>query len=242
MKQQSITDTIRQALTEADDHLSVPQVRQAVEDAGLPTYSVKALLGQRARAGEFIRAEILGVMRYTINPDFKPSGTRGPEIPEAEILEALDSGPMSTAQLVGALGGKRSPDAFRRRLRSLVDSGKLVQEKRGQEAWWSLPGSENTSTPDAAASPAVSPGTATPSPDPLREESTEAASGPSTPAAQLFVQAAVPHELTARLDAIIQDIEDALDDACRAELSHAFIRHLVEANGAAGRAARQLVR
>lgn len=39
-----------------------------------------------------------------------------------------------------------------------------------------------------------------------------------------------------RLYAIAQDVQDALDDACAAELPHSLIRHLVAANGAAHRA------
>ena len=50
-----------------------------------------------------------------------------------------------------------------------------------------------------------------------------------------------PHNLVERLDAISQDLQDALDDALKARLSHDLIRHLVVASTAAQDAARRLV-
>ncbi|WP_411832295.1 hypothetical protein [Pseudoxanthomonas mexicana] len=50
----------------------------------------------------------------------------------------------------------------------------------------------------------------------------------------------IPCALAERLSAIVQDLQDALEDACRERLSHAFIADLVIANNATHRAARQL--
>lgn len=50
-----------------------------------------------------------------------------------------------------------------------------------------------------------------------------------------------PFALVERLDAIAQDLQDALDDACKAELPHTLIAALVAANNATQLAARRLV-
>ena len=74
-----------------------------------------------------------------------------------------------------------------------------------------------------AAAPATTVGQHSDSPGP-REAANRAA-----PVADRFA-------LRDRLLAIAGDVQDALDDACAAELPHSLIRHLVAANGAAHRA------
>lgn len=238
-EQMTITDEIRGVLRAADDSLTLPQVKSALEKLGRPTCSVKALLRQRSRAGEFIQAEINSQVRYTLNPEFELRRKLTPRVTVADIVEALEDGPLTTVELIAATGNTLTAGPFSKRLLALSRKGQLHQEIQGGTAYWSLPGT--SSTPDAAAAPAASPCAAMPAPEPLRDAGTVAASGTPTPAAFAYLPQA-PHGLAERLDAIVQDIEDALVDACTAELPHALIRHLVTASNAAGRAARNLER
>lgn len=52
------------------------------------------------------------------------------------------------------------------------------------------------------------------------------------------VRAGNPHAMAERLASIAQDIDDALRDACDAQLPHELIKGLVVANGAIARSAR----
>lgn len=64
---------------------------------------------------------------------------------------------------------------------------------------------------------------------------------PAAPAPVNRAADKAPFALVERLDAIAQDLQDALDDACKAELPHTLIAALVAANNATQLAARRLV-
>ncbi|WP_296280598.1 hypothetical protein [Pseudoxanthomonas sp.] len=84
--------------------------------------------------------------------------------------------------------------------------------------------------------------------DPPEDEPTASIATPPAPSSpETPVQAPPakarkpPFALVERLDAIAQDLQDALDDACKAELPHTLIAALVAANNATQLAARRLV-
>ncbi|MCC3253727.1 hypothetical protein [Xanthomonas campestris] len=56
----------------------------------------------------------------------------------------------------------------------------------------------------------------------------------------LRLEARPPHAINERLDAIADDLQDALEDACKAQLPHALIAALVASSGALRRARKTL--
>ncbi|ATS38440.2 MULTISPECIES: hypothetical protein [Xanthomonas] len=56
----------------------------------------------------------------------------------------------------------------------------------------------------------------------------------------LRLEAGAPYAISERLDAIADDLQDALEDACRAQLPHALISALVTSSGALRRARKTL--
>lgn len=143
--------------------------------------------------------------------------------------EAEDS--LTTAQVVSELqkrGVTRSTTQISALLRSAEVVGRFIRsEIDGRVHWTNNPEwAPRPSGRKAAAKPVVEPAVDLPpislSPRP---------SGPPQP----------PFALVERLDAIAQDLQDALDDACKAELPHALIAALVAATNATQLAARRLV-
>lgn len=147
----------------------------------------------------------------------------------SEILDALPVRLEATNSTVSAICGKRAKAGeFSAALR-----GSKVEY--GLNPDWQAPKSQLRGPRGSAATSAkdASPGGAEASPMPL-------AAGPAPVAGSTTQRAQVPHNLADRLAAILVDIEDALGDACDAQLPHELIKALVVANGAAHRAARLL--
>lgn len=233
-----ITDAIRAVLREADDSLQIRQVADLLERRGIvrADSALRPIFREREGAGEFLRAEIAGNVCYTINPEFVPK-RGGPRRRAAGLRDAVHetllsaTRPLTLAELVQRLDAKQVPHAGQNSISSTLRAGVLQGHFQRyddqQPARWGLAdrsppdaGTGDDDTPAAVASTATTPPQAEQVP----------ASGSSMP----------PHALRDRLSAIVQDLEDALADACRAELPHSLIGHLASANQAAHRAAREL--
>ncbi|KAF1692737.1 hypothetical protein CSC62_13970 [Pseudoxanthomonas jiangsuensis] len=266
MAKANINDAIRDILAAADDSLQVRQVCEALRAQGIKITEavVRAYLVERATAGEYIRGEIDGQVVYTVSPGWTPN--RGCTPMEAVVrgaLEVLASAqhPLSTAALKEAIlkmGSVSEVDqqALANGLNYRLKRGQdqLVRVRVGKESHWSLAGTKPFTAPPAADSAAPTDDAAAPPPAAEQAASSPAAGAgdelgawepapdtdprvapapvqvaPSPPVADRFA-------LRDRLTAIAGDTQDALEDACRAELPHALLLHLVAANSAAHRA------
>lgn len=134
----------------------------------------------------------------------------------AEILEALPARLQATTSNVAAICGQRSK------------AGEFTAEMRGSKVEYGLN--------HAWRAPVVKPS------GPRGAATVGAAADRLPPAAAPRPQATlvIPHNLVERLASISVDIEDALGDACDAQLPHELIKGLVVANGAIARAAKSI--
>ena len=134
----------------------------------------------------------------------------------AEILEALPARLGATTSTVAAICGQRAK------------AGEFTAEMRGSKVEYGI----NADWRAPVAEPRGPRGSAT---------VTSTADSPAPHAAtQPKAQRVVPHNLVERLAAIGVDIEDALGDACDAQLPHELIKGLVVANGAIARSLRAM--
>ena len=243
---------IREVLAAADDSLQVRQIQDALTERGhtFSRQAVRQLIDERAKAGEFIRNEIGGHVSYTVNPEFVSKAPKRPPGKQSEVitaaLEVLRDAkrPLSTANLHLELtrlerAGGMDRVALANALNYQLTKGRVRRERIGIESHWLL------ATPDDSTPPPASPASAAAAPPPPAAEQAAAPAakvdqghtglGPFQPANQA-APVADRFALRDRLLAIAGDTQDALDDACAAELPHALIRHLVAANGATQRA------
>lgn len=91
------------------------------------------------------------------------------------------------------------------------------------------------------APPIDPPGDDEPPIDSLAEVLTTLPSLIASQMAETLIRPVLPFALLERLDAIAQDLQEAVEDACKAEVAHQVIAQLVIASGATQRAARKLV-
>lgn len=150
-----------------------------------------------------------------------------------ELLDALGDGPSTFDGLVESTGWTRAE--LLAQLREASWAGKVHCVARGSEQLYLLAGEQLASldAPEAQQGAPSSPATVTSAPADINRSDVEAI--------EVAVFPAIPAGgLPERLTAITQDIEDALGDACDAQLPHDLIKALVVANGAAHRAARLL--
>ncbi|HEY1129617.1 MAG TPA: hypothetical protein VGF12_09455 [Roseateles sp.] len=142
--------------------------------------------------------------------------------------EAEDS--LTTAQVASELlrrGVTRTTTQVSALLRSAETVGRFIRSDIDGRIHW-------TNNPEWKAKPfgRKKKGAARPEVAPPREQ----------PAATVVPPArAIPFALTERMSSIAQDLQDALEDACKARLSHDFISHLVAASTSVQNAHRQLI-
>jgi hypothetical protein len=150
-----------------------------------------------------------------------------------ELLDALGDGPSTFDRLVESTGWTRAD--LLAQLREASWAGKVHCVARGSEQLYLLAGEQLAPHDATEAQEGASsiPAAVTRAPADI--------SRGDVGTVEVAVLRAIPAGgLPERLTAITQDIEDALGDACDAQLPHDLIKALVVANGAAHRAARLL--
>lgn len=215
-----LSDAIRAVLKAADDSLSVRQVTDLLTALVPPMFpeaaSVGAILRQRAAASEFVKAEIQGLACFTINPEFEYS--RGKH---SKPQRPSDTGTPPAMSQVNA----SAPTAASAAAPAVIKPAPLKLS----------PVIERPS--EAAVTEAAVPLRGLPTSPYLF--SVPEVSNAAAPAATGY-QRRPPLALGDRLDAIANDLEEAIADACDAHMSHDLIKALVLASGAAHRALQKL--
>lgn len=168
------------------------------------------------------------------------------------IVAALDSkgGMLTAAQLREELSDLE-PGVRYMAVNHLKNTGVIESQGRTSNIIYSLvrssPLGADEERPAAATAPTPAPETA-PSVEPPAPEKDDSLLvnrsrlliGTDGRIHGLRLEARPPHAIKERLDAIADDLQDALEDACKAQLPHALIAALVASSGALRRARKTL--
>lgn len=218
-----LTSAIRKVLREADDSLTAREIIDTIEASGIQAANTSAILRQRCLVGEVIKSEIRGQCAYTLNPEFeqpKPGPRRGrpPNAP-------------ATSPPSKPVAAKPSPKPAAHRA--------VQVERIATHAIAELAPPRLSTMPPEPIVPLDHDRAPAPEIDPALQRLKAAITAATSPESAL-PRGRPPLALGERLDAIANDLEEAIADACDAQLAHGLIKAVVLASGATHRALQKL--
>lgn len=244
MAEAVLQNHIHAVLAAADDSLKFREIVDALAEAGIAAdeQRVRNALREGEITGRFVRGEIGGCVVYTNNPFSEPGrATRSKNAVWAEIAHVLraHAAPLFSTTLFQRVGARcGAGEAWIKKVaHAAAKDGRLVRTGGARNSCYALP--EFAARPDDAAANTQR------SPVEQHVATTGTSIAPASETAA--VDDAQPPRIVRsqlglrdRLEAVVTDIEDAIGDACDAQVQHDVIKALTLANGATQRALRHL--